>query len=255
MTNTLIPRFLSLFTKSKKAAFSLKEDLKIPAHIALIMDGNRRWADQKRLPRVAGYKIGLEALREIYKACLETGVKYLTIYAFSTENKFRPKDEVKYLEWLIVEAINVEAEALNSLGVRIRFMGRMSEVSDEIRGKIQELENKTKHCEKLNLQVMYNYGGRAEIVDAVKNIVELSKNRQSTEITEELISANLYMAGIPDPDLLVRTGGDMRISNFLLWELAYSEIIVTETLFPDFRGEQLVKSIEEYSNRQRRFGR
>jgi len=244
----------SIFKKQERYAVSGDDIGNIPAHVAIIMDGNRRWAEKRNLPKVAGYKYALEALRDIYDTCIETGVKYLTIYAFSTENKFRPKDEVQYLEWLFIEAINTETEALRRKNVKIRFVGRLNEIKkEEMLSKIAEIENATASNTGLNLQVMYNYGGRAEIADAVKKIV--ASKTSAEEIDEDTISRNLYMPDIPDPDLLIRTGGDMRISNFLLWEVAYSEIIVVDTFFPDFRGKEFIDSIKEYSNRSRRFGR
>lgn len=227
----------------------------IPCHVAVIMDGNRRWAEKRKLPKVAGYKYGLEALRDVYNSCIEIGIKYLTIYAFSTENKFRPKDEVKYLEWLLIEAINTEMRVLREKNVRIRFLGRLDEVDGEILRKMREIEEHTAANTGLGLQVMYNYGGRAEIVDAFKKIAGLSKSYGDLKIDEKLVSENLYLSGIPDPDLLIRTGGDNRISNFLLWQVAYSEIMVTEKYFPDFRKKEFLSAIRDYSNRMRRFGR
>lgn len=235
-----------------------KEKLNIndlPNHIAIIMDGNRRWAQNRNLPKVAGYKYGLEALREIYNTCIDVGIKYLTIYAFSTENKFRPKDEVKYLEWLLIEAINTEMEALNKKNVRIKFFGRLDEVNDEILKKIKEIEEITSKNTGLNLQVMYNYGGRAEIVDATKKIVDLCKKYGDIRVDEEMISENLYLNNIPDPDLLIRTGGEKRISNFLLWQIAYTELYFTDKFFPDFRRDELLEAIKDYSKRKRRFGK
>lgn len=244
----------SIFKKQGQLAVSGLDIGNIPVHVAIIMDGNRRWAEKRNLPKVAGYKYALEALRDIYNACIETGVKYLTIYAFSTENKFRPKDEVQYLEWLFIEAINTETETLRRKNVKIRFVGRLGEIKkEEMHAKIAEIENATASNTGLNLQVMYNYGGRAEIADAVKKIV--ASNASAEEINEDTISKNLYMPDIPDPDLLIRTGGDMRISNFLLWEAAYSEIMVVDAFFPDFRKKEFMDSIKEYSNRSRRFGR
>ncbi len=244
----------SVFKKQEQPAVSGDDIGNVPAHVAIIMDGNRRWAEKRNLPKVAGYRYALEALRDIYNACIETGVKYLTIYAFSTENKFRPKDEVQYLEWLFIEAINTETETLRRKNVKIRFVGRLNEIKkEEMHAKIAEIENATASNTGLNLQVMYNYGGRAEIADAVKKIV--ASNASAEDIDEDTISKNLYMPNIPDPDLLIRTGGDMRISNFLLWEVAYSEIIVVDTFFPDFRKKEFMDSIKEYSNRSRRFGR
>lgn len=246
---------LSFFRMDKAISGSSLPIEDIPRHVAVIMDGNRRWAEKRRLPKVAGYKYGLEALRDIYNTSIEIGIGYLTIYAFSTENKFRPKDEVKYLEWLLVEAIDTEARLLTEKNVKIRFSGRMDEIGPEILKKIREIEEMTASNTGLNILVMYNYGGRAEIVDAVKKISELSKKYGELKIDEKLVSDNLYSAGIPDPDLLIRTGGDMRISNFLLWQIAYSEIIVTEKYFPDFRKKEFLSAIRDYSNRIRRFGR
>lgn len=247
---------LALFNRRKKTI--AKEDLtsiNIPAHIAVIMDGNRRWAEKRNLPKIAGYKYGLEALREIYGTCIDIGIKYLTVYAFSTENNLRPKDELKYLEWLLVEAIETEKKALMEKNVRLRFLGRISEVDENLRGKMAELESATSGNTSLNLQLMYNYGGRAEIVDSVKKIADKIKSGINVEINEKEISDNLYLAGIPDPDLLIRTGGEMRISNFLLWEIAYSEIFVTDLMFPDFRRNELVDAVKKYSLRSRRFGK
>jgi undecaprenyl diphosphate synthase len=245
----------TFLVKNKPVPGSSAEIESIPRHVAVIMDGNRRWAEKRRLPKVAGYKYGLEALRDIYNSCIEIGIKHLTIYAFSTENKFRPKDEVKYLEWLLIEAIDTEARALCEKNVKIRFLGRLEEVDAGMLKKMREIESLTSSNTGLSLQVMYNYGGRSEIVDAVKKISELSKEYGELKIDEKLVADNLYLAGIPDPDLLIRTGGDMRVSNFLLWQIAYSEIIVTEKYFPDFRKKEFLSAIRDYSNRIRRFGR
>ncbi len=247
-------KFPSIFGKKKNPPGKAPIE-NIPCHVAVIMDGNRRWAEKRRLPKVAGYKYGLEALRDVYNSCIEIGIQYLTIYAFSTENKFRPKDEVKYLEWLLIEAINTEAKALSEKNVKIRFLGRLEEVDGEMLKKMREIEALTAANTGLGLQVMYNYGGRAEIVDAFKKIAELSRSYGDLKIDEKLISESMYLAGIPDPDLLIRTGGDMRISNFLLWEIAYSEIMVNDIYFPDFRKKEFLAAIKEYSNRMRRFGR
>jgi len=247
--------FLSFFLNKPVAKkINLSKD-EIPVHVAVIMDGNRRWAQKRNLPKVAGYKIGLEALRDIYNACIEFGIKYLTVYAFSTENKFRPKDEVKYLEWLIVEAINTEMNILHSKNVKIKFFGRIEEVNESIQNKIREIEDLTKNNEGLNLQVMYNYGGRAEIADAVKKILDLNKKFGDIKVDEKIISENLYLSNIPDPDLLIRTGGDKRISNFLLWQIAYSELLFVDKLFPDFRRQEFLLALKDYSNRKRRFGK
>jgi undecaprenyl diphosphate synthase len=226
----------------------------VPGHIAIIMDGNRRWAQKKNLPKIAGYKVGLEALKDVYETCLSLGVKYLTVYAFSTENMNRPKDEVNYLMWLFIEALNKEIPQLVSRKVRLRILGRKENLEPEMLDKIAAAEKMTEQGDGLNLQVMFNYGGRADIVDAAKKIVALSISGKCPEIDEKLFSDNLCMKGIPDPELLIRTAGEMRISNFLLWEVAYTEIVVTETLFPDFRGRELIAAIEQYIKRERKFG-
>ncbi len=245
--------FLSLFSKKRVSA---KEDnLKIPTHIALIMDGNRRWADKKRLPRVAGYKFGIDAVKDIYSSCVDLGVKYLTIYAFSTENMKRPKNEVDYLNNLFSEALSKETDPLLKKNIKLRILGRINDMESISRERIAGAEKKTAHCTGLNLQVMFNYGGRAEIIDAVRKISSRIKAGEDIKVDEKLISDTIYTAGMPDPDLLIRTGGDMRVSNFLLWQIAYSEIYVTETLFPDFRREQLIEAIKEFSRRARRFGK
>ena len=232
----------------------------IPQHIAIIMDGNGRWAKKRGLPRVEGHRRGAESLREIVKACNELGVKYLTVYAFSTENWARPKEEVKFLMNLFLEAINTEVEKLHKNNVRIRFLGRLEEFSDQLQEKMNWAMELTKNDTAGNLNVMVNYGGRAELVDAVNCLFEGIEGSEGgggrrRDITEEDISKNLYTKDIPDPDLLIRTANEMRISNFLLWQIAYAEIYVTDVYWPDFRKPQLLKAIEEYGKRERRFGK
>lgn len=219
------------------------------------MDGNGRWAKKRSLPRIAGHRIGLESLRAVIKACDELKVKYLTVYAFSTENWGRPKEEVDFLMQLIEESIKHELEELNKNNVKIRMLGRIAEMDSSLRENILGAVDQTRNNSGLNVQIMLNYGGRAEIVDAVKKIANIAKDNPEIRIDDDLLSENMYTAGIPDPDLLIRTGGDFRVSNFLLWEIAYTEIYVTEELWPDFRKESLIKAIENFSNRQRRFGR
>ena len=223
----------------------------IPQHIAIIMDGNGRWAKKRGLPRVEGHRRGAESLREIVKACNELGVKYLTVYAFSTENWARPKEEVKFLMNLFLEAINTEVEKLHKNNVRIRFFGRLGEFSDQLQEKMNWAMELTKNDTAGNLNVMVNYGGRAEIVDAFNKLRDEGRGT----IDEEAVSQNLYTAGMPDPDLLIRTANEMRVSNFLLWQIAYAEIYVTDVYWPDFKKPQLLKAIEEYGKRERRFGK
>ena len=217
------------------------------------MDGNGRWARARGLPRVAGHREGAESIRSVLKACVEFGVKYLTVYAFSTENWERPRDEVGFLMSLFSRTIDKEIDELDKNGVRLQFLGRLERFSAELREKMQKSEARTKNNQRISVNVMVNYGGRAEIVDAFRKMT----NDQLTndQINEETIGNYLYTKGIPDPDLLIRTASEMRISNFLLWQIAYSEIYVTSTLWPDFKREQLIEAIEAYEKRERRFGK
>lgn len=224
---------------------------KTPQHIAVIMDGNGRWAKERGLPRIAGHREGAESLREILKACAEFGVKYLTVYAFSTENWRRPRDEVDFLMNLFSETIDREIDELMANRVKLIFLGRISKFSPKLQKKMKEAMEKTKKNDRITLNVMVNYGGRAELVDAVNAII----NEGLGAIEEETISQRLYTKGIPDPDLLIRTASEMRVSNFLLWQIAYAEIYVTPVLWPDFRREQLKEAIEDYKKRVRKFGK
>ena len=222
-------------------------------HIAIIMDGNGRWAKLRGLPRIAGHKMGVEALRGVVKACPEFGVRTLSVYAFSTENWDRPKDEVDFLMSLLGETIDREVEELNKNGVKIRFFGRLWQLPESVQKKISEATERTSHNDRLNLNIMLSYGGRAELVDAFKKMT--NDKLTNDKINEETISNYLYTKGIPDPDLLIRTASEMRVSNFLLWQIAYAELYVTETLWPDFKKEDLAKAISDYQKRVRRFGR
>ncbi|HTY13611.1 MAG TPA: isoprenyl transferase [Candidatus Omnitrophota bacterium] len=231
---------------------SRPHDLKhIPQHIAIIMDGNGRWAKKRGLPRIAGHKKGAESLREVVKACNELGVKYLTVYAFSTENWQRPEDEVGFLMRLFMEAINNEVQKLHKNKVRIRFLGRLEKFSPELREKMKWAMELTKENLAGNLNVMVNYGGRAELVDAFNAIRAAGMDK----IDEGTVNRYLYTAGIPDPDLLIRTANEMRVSNFLLWQIAYSELYVTDVFWPDFGKQELLKAVEEYGKRERRYGK
>ncbi len=222
---------------------------KVPQHIAIIMDGNGRWAKKRFLPRAAGHKEGVSSLKAVLKACAEFGVKYLTVYAFSTENWGRPQEEVDFLMNLFAQSIDREIGELIKSGVRLQFLGRIDKFSDQLKAKMQDAMDKTRDCSRITLNVMVNYGGRAELVDAFNSM------SGEKEITEETIGRHLYTKGLPDPDLLIRTANEMRISNFLLWQIAYAEIYVTDTLWPDFRKDQLLKAIEDYQKRERRFGK
>jgi len=226
------------------------------------MDGNGRWAKQRHQPRIFGHKEGAESVRHVLKACAELGVKYLTVYAFSTENWGRPAAEVDFLMKLFSQMIERETNELTKSGVRMRFLGRLHKFSKELQKKMNAAMEKTKANKKITLNVMVNYGGRAEIVDAVNEILGTKGlgaggrgAGDEEKITEKEFNEHLYTKGMPDPDLLIRTANEMRVSNFLLWQIAYAEIYVTETLWPDFRREQLIMAIEAYQKRERRFGK
>jgi len=239
-------------TKTQVPNKSQTGNLQIPKHIAIIMDGNGRWARKRGLPRIEGHRRGATSLKEVVKACVEIGVKYLTVYAFSTENWKRPREEVSFLMNLLSSTIDREINELNKNKIKVRFLGRISMLPEKLRNKIRSAEDKTKSNSKLNLNIMLSYGGRAELTDAVKSIVK--NHIKSDRIDEDVISRSLYTAGIPDPDLLIRTAGEMRVSNFMLWQIAYSEIWVTDILWPDFRKKHLVEAISDYSGRIRKFG-
>ncbi len=214
------------------------------------MDGNGRWAQERGLSRIAGHREGSESLRAILKASAEFGVKYLTVYAFSTENWRRPQEEVDFLMELFSQTIDNEMEELMENQVRLNFLGRLDKFPPELKKKMDQAMNATRDNGRIILNVMVNYGGRAELVDAVQELI----NKKETKISEEAISAHLYTRGIPDPDLLIRTAKEMRVSNFLLWQIAYAELHVTPVLWPDFRRGQLKTAIEDYQKRTRKFG-
>jgi len=225
-------------------------------HIAIIMDGNRRWAKEKNLPSAFGHKKGVEALKTTLKACHEFGVKYLTVYAFSTENWNRKPEEVSFLMNLLAETIKNEIDEMDRNDVVLSFIGDLKKLNDKLQGILYDAMEQTKNNNGVNLQIAFNYGGRDEIVNAVKSISEKVKSGEITtdDITEEVISNELYTKSIPDPDLLIRTGGELRVSNYLLWQIAYSEILVTNTYWPEFNKDSLADAIIEFKNRQRRFG-
>ena len=225
----------------------------VPAHIAIIMDGNGRWARQRNLPRLAGHRAGTENLRRVIRACVEFGVRYLTIYAFSTENWARPREEVEGLMEIMREFIDKELDELDAEGVQIRHVGKLEGVRPELQAKIREAIERTRDNQRLVLNVAFNYGGRDEIVRAVRRIVQ--EGIPAEEITEETIANRLYTAGIPDPDLVIRTSGEIRTSNFLLWQTAYAEWYFTPVFWPDFGRENLLEAIADYNRRERRFGR
>lgn len=232
-------------------------DLEIPQHIAIIMDGNSRWSKLKNLPLKIGHKTGSDNVRKVAESCIEIGVKYLTIYAFSSENWDRPQDEVGYLMKLLDNYLEKETKPLIEKGVRIVISGNLEKLPQKTKDKISKIENLTKDNKVLVLNVAFSYGARQEIVDACKKIIlAVSESKISVnDVNEELISQNLYNSDIPDPDLLIRTAGDLRISNFLLWQMAYTEFYFTETFWPDFKKDNLIQAIQEFNKRERRYGK
>lgn len=246
---------MSVLTEEQKTTEIVKNlNLK---HIAIIMDGNRRWAKEKHLPSAMGHQKGVSALKNTLKACHSFGVKYLTVYAFSTENWKRPQEEVDFLMGLLANTIKNELLELDENGVRIKFIGNIEGLSKNLQNILKDSEEKTKNNTGVNLQIAFNYGSRMELTNVCKQIAKEVKegSLKLSEITENAISERLYTKDIPDPDLLIRTGGEKRISNYLLWQLAYSEIYVTDTYWPEFGKESLATAINEYSNRTRRFGK
>ena len=220
-------------------------------HIAIIMDGNRRWAKEKNLPSMVGHKKGVEALKATMRACDDFGIKYLTVYAFSTENWNRKPEEVNFLMDLLAQTLKNELKEMDENNVVISFIGDTTKLSDKLQNILANAVETTKDNTGVNLQIAFNYGSRDELVHAVKSIVE----EGITDITEETISSHLYTKNIPDPDLLIRTGGEMRVSNYLLWQIAYSEFIVIPEFWPEFNKEKLAECVLEYKRRNRRFGK
>lgn len=222
-------------------------------HIAIIMDGNRRWAKEKFLPSAMGHQKGVDSLRSTMRLFDKFGIKYLTVYAFSTENWNRKKEEVEFLMGLLAKTLLNELDDMHKENVRIRFLGNISQLNSNLIEIVKNAEEKTKNNTGVNLNIAFNYGSRDEITNAVKQIVKEGINPE--DITEELISQHLYTKDVPDPDLLIRTGGEKRISNYLLWQLAYSELYVTDAYWPEFDKSELAKAIMEFEKRNRRFGK
>ena len=248
---------LKLFKKDKENKEEIQLDFdNIPKHIAIIMDGNGRWAKQRKLPRSMGHKAGVETIRRILKEADRLGVKYITLYAFSTENWKRPKDEVDALMKLLVQYLTNEVEGLHQNGVILRILGDINALPGAVKEKICEAIDLTKNNKGIVLNVAFNYGGRNEIVRAIKNIVSdvESGNVNEENIDENLISNYLYTKDSPDPDLIIRPSGEQRISNFLLWQCVYSEFWYSNVNWPDFSESDLQKAIYDYQNRDRRFG-
>jgi undecaprenyl diphosphate synthase len=226
--------------------------LAVPQHIAIIMDGNGRWAQERGLPRLAGHRAGTENIRRIIESCVEFGVKVLTLYAFSTENWRRPDEEVNGLMMILGDVIERETAELHENGVQLRHIGSLEGVPPDLQRRVRQAVELTRFNSRLVLNVAFNYGGRAELVDAVRRLV--ADGVRPEEITEDLISSYLQTGGLPDPDLIIRTAGELRVSNFLLWQGAYSEFWSTPGYWPDFDRAELQRAIADYGQRHRRFG-
>jgi undecaprenyl diphosphate synthase len=237
----------------KKKSDSLHLPDNIPSHVAIIMDGNGRWARARGLPRLAGHRAGVENLRRVLEASVEYGIEILTIYAFSTENWNRPESEVKGLIAILEEVIDRELKSLHENGVQLRHIGKLERLSDTLQDKVKHAIELTKDNDRLILNVAWNYGGRAEIVHAIQAIIR--DGIPPEEITEELVSCYLYTCDCPDPDLIIRTSGEMRVSNFLIWQGAYSELYVTPHYWPDFGPDELLEALHDYAQRERRYGK
>jgi len=228
----------------------------LPRHVAFIMDGNGRWAKKRFLPRIAGHKAGVEALKKVIRYSSEVGIKHVTVYAFSTENWQRPEKEVKGILELLVTAMNKEFDELIANDVKIKMLGIEENLPEKVKKAFNEAEKKTKNNKGLQFNIAFNYGSRKEIIQSVKEISKLVKAEsiEINEIDESLFENFLYTKGIPDPDLVIRTSGEVRLSNFLLWQISYSELYFTDTYWPDFDEKAYQKALSEYSNRKRRFG-
>lgn len=245
-----------LFSSSKKkeepqSIASEQHDCPL-RHLAIIMDGNGRWATKRRLPRLAGHKAGVTALRRVVECAADEHIEMISVYAFSTENWGRPRSEVDGLMHLFWETIRSDLEKLHRDGVRLRHLGRLHDLSPDLQKAVRNSEELTCQNTRIGLNVCFNYGGRAELVDAIRQIV--AEGKSGDAITEELIGSYLYTHDLPDPDMVIRTAGEMRVSNFLLWQSAYSEYYATPTLWPDFGREDLLAALDSYRQRQRRFG-
>ncbi len=230
---------------------------RVPRHVAIIMDGNGRWAEQRSLPRALGHEAGARAVRATVEACREIGVEWLTLYAFSQENWARPQDEIAALMGLLVKFLKEEQPRLDKNEIRLRAIGRLGRLPETSRNELQRVCDETSKNAKMTLTLALSYGGRDELVDAARRLVVEAKAGRlgPDDVTPDALAAGLYAPDMPDPDLLVRTSGEMRISNFLLWQIAYSEIYVTDVLWPDFDRMQLERALEAYAKRERRFGK
>ena len=225
---------------------------RLPRHVAIIMDGNGRWALQRGLPRLAGHKAGTENLRRVIRSTVEFGIPYLTIYAFSTENWGRPPEEVQGLMRILEDVIDRELNELHKEGVQLRHIGRLERLAPTLQEKVLDAVELTRNNQRLILNIAFNYGGRDEIVQAVQRIIR--DGVPAEEVSDDLIGQYLYTAGVPDPDLIIRTSGELRVSNFLIWQAAYSEWYITPTYWPDFDKEEYRRALETFAQRDRRYG-
>jgi undecaprenyl diphosphate synthase len=250
-----IPAALGSVTGEEAELLGKLDLARLPRHVAVIMDGNGRWAQRKHLPRVAGHKVGTQTARTTIETCARLNIEALTLYAFSVENWRRPKTETDFLMQLLREYLRTEMPLIQRNNIRMKFLGRASELPAGVQQDMRNAEEKTAGNGGMVLCLALNYGGRAEIVDAANAILaDRGGQGNAAPITEEELSRRLYTNGLPDPDLLIRTSGEMRISNFLLWQIAYAEIFVTETLWPDFNRARLLESFVEFQKRERRYG-
>ncbi len=241
-----------MVAETSTAASSVNTTNLVPTHVAIILDGNGRWAKQRGLPRISGHRAGTENVRRVVDGFARRNVKYLTVYAFSTENWSRPRSEVMGLFGILGQVIDRESEELHRKGVRLRHLGRIDGLSQELQEKVRGAVELTKNNTTMTLSIAFDYGGRAEILEAIRSIIRAGTAPE--DITEALLSSYLYTADVPEPDLVVRTAGEMRLSNFLIWQSAYSEYYSTPTLWPDFDEAEIEKALWTYSQRERRFG-
>jgi undecaprenyl diphosphate synthase len=246
---------LGPLTPEEALLFEKLDLARLPRHVAVIMDGNGRWAQQRHLPRAAGHRSGTKTARSTIETCARLNIEALTLYAFSVENWRRPKTETDFLMQLLREYLRREMPLIQRNNIRMRFLGRTNELPKGVQDDMRDATERTSGNHGMVLCVAMNYGGRAEIVDAMNAIVaEHNGHAGQAEITEESVARHMYTSGLPDPDLLIRTSGEMRVSNFLLWQIAYAEIFVTETLWPDFNRARLFESLIEFQKRERRYG-
>jgi undecaprenyl diphosphate synthase len=250
------PETLTPSSRDEERLLGALDADRLPQHIAVIMDGNGRWARKRHLPRVAGHRAGVQSARTIIETCARLNITALTLYAFSMENWRRPKAEIDFLMRLLREYLRRELPTIHQNNIRLLVIGRPDQLPDAVRADVERAMEQTAGNSGMKLAVALNYGGRAELVDAFNRILDRVRHNglASAHVDEEMITQNLYTAGLPDPDLLIRTSGEMRVSNFLLWQIAYAEIYVTETLWPDFTRAQLYAALLDFQKRERRYG-